>query len=673
MLVMSCTFEAPKAPSWDVALLIPIISQTQTVEEMLRDRVGVFDYRDGLLGLRVEGEIQELRVVDYLKPDVVDQVVQSQVPNLTIGRLTADIVSFPFSSLTEQAASPSSMPVKIAPFAFSNIKGKLKPEDDLESIQVIEGSARLIYHNRLPVDLEEVVFYLFEPSTMEIKLITPIIRRIPAGKKDSLQLSLINKSLTRLGEWYISGTCPGSKGQSVLLSSENEVELIVDFVDFRVSSVQGRRQSFYMEDEQIIDLGIDAALQEGLLKNGRCSMNIRNTLDLDLDLTIRSPELVNPVDNRPLTILTRVAANRERTILRSLAGYKLVLGSAPVKPPVVHIQIEAEGRTQGDELVTVSETDAILMEFHLDELSFQSLRGCLDRYRAAIEPAEAPVRLPEQLRDFAGLNLNDGRIRLDFTNSIQMPIRLEGEVTGKTENGRQATVPLVYEIPKGSANEPQSVTCVIDAGENPAVLTLLNLLPRSVCFGGTAVIGDGRASGVLNADSYLKARYILETPADLAWQKTTLAEDSLEIVVHPQGDKLPPARSGTLHLDAEKTNPLQSMTLIAEVENHLPVSGSVTFSCVDACEEIPLEAVIIPSAQTNNQGRAVAVGKKRVQIALPDEIVKKFHNEGNTIRSFKMRSKMIVDGTGGRRVKMFQGDYLAVQAAIEARVRVGGN
>ncbi|MDZ7370620.1 MAG: hypothetical protein ONB12_05575, partial [candidate division KSB1 bacterium] len=151
MLLMSCTFEAPKAPSWDVALLIPIISQTQTVEEMLRDRVGVFDYRDGLLGLRVEGEIQELRVVDYLKPDVVDQVVQSQVPNLTIGRLTADIVSFPFSSLTEQAGSPSSTPVKIAPFAFSNIKGKLKPEDDLESIQVIQGSARLIYHNRLPV------------------------------------------------------------------------------------------------------------------------------------------------------------------------------------------------------------------------------------------------------------------------------------------------------------------------------------------------------------------------------------------------------------------------------------------------------------------------------------------------------------------------------------------
>lgn len=675
VITIQCSFEEPQTPSWEISLKYPIVSQNMTMNDLVSENVAVFDYENGLLGLRVEGDLEDVKVGDHLVIQDAERQMQVAVPNMSMARLNADDVDFTFGSLTGQASNSTPANVSVDAFSFKDVQGALTPEQDIEAIEVIEGAARLLYANTLPVDLHDVVFYLVDPSNREIVLISPKIPIIPAGKKDSLTLNIIDKRFNRLSEWYITGSSPGSKGHAVTVAQDLTVELKVDFVDFRVVSVQCRNQTFYMEHHQIVTLEVDPSIQEGLFRSGTLDLAISNEIDLDLDLKITMAEILDRA-GEPLVINARVAANNPRRVSVDLAAHKLYLGRLPVKPIDLHFDIVAVGASQQDQVVTISEEDILHLNVRIKDVVFESMWGSFDHFQVRVDSTSQVVAMPAELKNFSGINLADGRMQLDFYNTMETPITIDGLLYGIGETGRSVKVPIVVKVVEGSANKPQLTSLSLGMPERPEILDLMNLPPQLISFSGTAFIGDGLKAGLLTSSSYLKTHYLLETPAILSWNESVLTQDSIRLIIHPLDAPKKVEEKGVIHLRAEETNQLRSFAIVSEIENHLPVSAKVEFQLIDNTADaesriIAVKAINMPAAPIDRYGRTSAALKNSSTLEFGQECLEKFHNTGKTSRSLAIITKLLINGTQEQRVKVFNGDYLSINAAVEAHVEVG--
>ncbi|RPI02640.1 MAG: hypothetical protein EHM72_03715, partial [Calditrichaeota bacterium] len=629
----NCAFEEPKAPSWQVSINIPITSQNISIQNLIEEDHALFSYGDGLLGLRVEGDLEPIQMGDALVLEDIEDNFQVDIPNVTMQRLNADLVKFPFSSVS--GLSSVNGPQVVAPFSFQNVKGELKPEQDIESIKLNQGSARLVYKNKLPVDLNNVVFHLFDPGDNEFDLKSPIIQTIPAGKTDSLDLDISGKELSRWGEWYMTGSSPGSRGRTVAIDSSMKVALTVDFVNFRVTTVHGRNQSFYVEDHQEMPIDQQVSLEEAVFGKGFLSLDVTNDLDLDLDLAIDVNDIRLPAEDAPLTVNTRVAANSSRQVVVPLASHKMALDPSPGIQSL-SLSITANGASRRDEMITINETDAIRMKMEIRDASLTYFRGSLDHYTVAFGPYHRTISLP-QVDRFAGLNLSDGRLRLDLISSIDMPIWLDGFLHAENGQGRAVDVHMETQIETGSENQPVTSSFILQTPENPAILDLMNLPPKSIRIYGEAQVGDGIHSGIILPSSSLKTHYVLETPANLAWEESLLESDTLLIKIYPE-DTSYSKNDEYAQLSANDTNHLLSFSLNTEIENHLPVGAVIEFCIVDAAapesERLSLLAPIdILPALTDSRGRTKTPQKIVSRINFSEEQMAKLKNHGDQVRS----------------------------------------
>ncbi len=671
--LLRCALEEPRPPLWESVFTLPVADRRFTVADLVKGEVSVFRYEDGLLGFRVEGELEQVTMSDRLRLEPVDRVMDVHVPDMTISRLSADKVDFSFASLTEQAVSAGEERV-IAAFSFANVPGQLQPENNLESIQVIEGAARLTFRNRLPIELQDVVFRFVDPAEGKVVFITTAVRRLLPGQKDSLDLPVVQKRYERGGTWYISGRSAGSGGRAVRIAADQGVDLSVELVDFHASTVQVRRQSFYMEDRQTIALDYDAAVQEAAFSSGTLELNIENELDLDLDLEITSEEIRVPRSGEPLVINARAAAHGSRRVSVPLSGHLLRLGSQPVKPPAVHFLIVCLGSCPDQRVVTVSEHEAVRIRAYVRDGTFAAVSGILDHYSTAVEPTEQTVDLPDGLDRFAGLNVSAGRLCLEFTNAVELPVSIAASLIGFGEDGRRVDLPLTVDLGKGSVNQPRVTPVILQAPEHPQLAALLNLKPRRIRLEGTAVVGDGRTVGTVSRNSYIKARYVLETPAELAWNDGVPMTDSAVVVIQP-GVPERPNGNGVYYLSASQMQRVRAITLATEIENHLPVSGDVEFRLIDRSNgesEVISAPLAISAAPTDNAGRTISARRFTKTIDLSEQEVAKFTQSGDQMRTLIVGASFRVRGTGDRRVKLFDGDYAAFRAVIEAKVLLGG-
>jgi hypothetical protein len=381
---------------------------------------------------------------------------------------------------------------------------------------------------------------------------------------------------------------------------------------------------------------------------------------------------------QPLLIKTRVAANNNRQLSVPLTAHKLFMGNSPVKPVDLHFGIEAEGASLGDDLVTISEEDVILINMGIRGAAFESFWGCLDHYAVPIDSTIKVVKLPAGLSDFSGLNLADGRLRIDFINSVEMPIHIEGNLHGVSEHGKSTDVRLAADIKEGSANQPSLSSVELRTPENSEILGLLNLPPKTIQFTGSALIGDGLKAGLLTTASFMKAHYFLETPAIMTWNESVLTPDSINILVHPLNAPSTLSNEDVVHLNAKDTNQLRSFSIIAEIENHLPLNADIEFQLIDAAASdstkiINLTPIQVPSAPTDKWGRTIAAQKISSTVSFNSDGLAKFQNTGDEARSLSLVTRLRIHSTNDNKVKIFDTDFISLKAAVEARVEVGND
>jgi hypothetical protein len=673
---LNCALDEPKAPSWEVDLQIPLANQNITIQDLLSDQDETFAYEDGLIGLRAEGHFDTSRVGDNLKIPDIEETIDVDIPNMTIPRLNADDATFSLKELLPDIAPHNGQNAVIPSFQFSDILGYLVPENDIVSIRLAQGVARLVYENNLPIDLEHIVFTMIEPATGEVKIVSPQIDRIAAGAKDSLDIDISGKELTCDGKWYVAGQSPGTRGQTINVDADASVSLLVDFVDFRVNSVTGRGRSFYVEHHDSVTLDPDIRIREAEFKQGTLNFDFLNGLPMDLEIIIESPQIRNKMTNGPLEVTVDAKMRVESRAIIDLAEYKIDFGEMFPGVQQLEFSFEASGESGDDEIVTISEYDSIKVKVSMKEAVLDKFRGSLDHYAISITPIDQAVKMPDDLDRFNGLNMADAHLCIDFYNAIEMPIQMRGKFSGIGSDGASATLDIDSEINPCGTDGEVLTSMPFESPGNKQILSIINLLPEKIQFSGSAFIGDGVSEGLITSESYIRGHYLLETPAKLSWRESLLVPDTTFLQINPDGSKEADLIKGALHLDAKTTNALREFVILADIENHLPVGATIEYRLADALSQaeeadLVLSPVEINAASIDVSGRTEESFKRNAKIALGGDDIAIFHNDSETPKLLSLVSKIRLHGTDGEQVKVYESDFIKIKSM--AKIVVGVN
>lgn len=675
-ILLNCSLDEPKAPSWNTTLNFPVAENNIRMSDLVEQHANVFDYGDGLLGLRVEGELDTTRVSQNFIIDDITESIELDVLDLSISRLDADVVSFSPPSLIPGVESLYGQPVKIDSVPFTNVSGNLLNEPTLFAIIIADGIARLTFTNNLPVEVEFSEIKLAEFLTGQVKLVHINPVRIKAGAVDSLDLDLSDTIVTKNDRWFVSGFS-NSHGQDVVVQENDSFSLKIDFVDLKLVSLTSKNLDLKVEKRDTVQIGESVCIRQSTFIAGTMTFAIENDFLFDLAIQIKSPHFIQK-NAGPLTISTVVKALSPAHLAIDLKDYRIAFDGALQIPQGLTFIVTAEN-AEKNEQISIRDKDTATFNFAMRDVVIDEFNGRLNAFAVALTPVQRKVDLPEHLDQFKGLYLEDARLYLDFYNTLEMPIQLDGVLSGRSHDGKEAALSVQAAISSGSIGHEQKTRVSYESNENSDVLRLVRLLPETLNFSGTAHVGDGQVEGSITPQCYLRAHYLIETPAYLAWNETTFVPDTSYFQVNPVNYHGGTLRENSIQLSAYDVSQLESFCLVTKIENHLPVSGTIQLQLKEAKQhstevfELWLSPVEVKSATMDVNGHIRESWKQTSKIMLNKADLDIFINDGDTPKLLMLITTMTWHGTEGQKVKVFDTDYLLLQSAAELVIAINKN
>ncbi|MBN1482358.1 hypothetical protein EH223_09985 [candidate division KSB1 bacterium] len=674
-ILLTCSFDEPKAPSWNTTLNFPVAENNILMSNLVQENDNVFDYGDGLLGLRVEGELDTTWVSQSFIIDNIEQSIDMDVLDLSISRLNVDMINFTPPLLVPGVDSFYGQAKTIEPVPFTNVSGNLLSEQTILSITIATGIARLTFTNDLPVDVEFSEIKLVELLTGQVKLLHTKPVRIQAGAVDSLDLDLSNKILTKNDHWFVSGIS-SSNGKDVVIQENDSFGFKVDFVDLRLVTLSAKNLGLTVEKRDSVRIGESVCVRRATFRAGKITFDIENSFLFDLAIHIKSPHFIHKSSQSPLQVNTVVQAKSIVNIVLNLSDYIITFDGALQVPQCLAFVVTAESAESEKQITNVHGNDTVKFKFGLRDAIIDEFKGRLDSYQVPLTPVQRQVNMPEHLGQFQGLYLEQARLCIDFYNTLEMPIQLEGVLNGRSHDGKEASLPIKTAISAGGISQEELTRYACESEENSDVLRLVKLLPHTIQFAGTAWVGDGDLEGSITPQSYLRAHYLLETPAYVAWNETVLVPDTTYFQVNPldySGGKI---HKNTIQLEADDVSQLESFCLVTDIDNHLPVTGTIALQLKETKQhsaeafELWLSPVEVQSAKIDVHGRIQESWKQKSEIILNKQDLGIFKNDTDTPKLLMLVTTITLHSTEGQKVKVYDTDYLTLKSAAQLVIAI---
>ncbi len=666
LVFINCSLNEPQLPSWDTTLNFPVTDKTYDFNTLIEENDEFFNYDDGLLGLSIEGKLDPIKVEKNLKLDPISKTMELSVsevelPQLSVGRLTfAPGMLIPDSD--EYWGQPR--PVDRLPIDDVGVSVDTPNEQRVEA-ETLSGILRLSFQNQLPVPFEINEINLKESQDGRVKLSHQQVIPIAADSEGRLDIRISDVTLSTDDYWSISGTSLGSNGQEVIVNESDVLNIEIELVNLNVEHLSAPADYFVVDKTDSVLIGKAVCIRTATFDSGEIVFDIDNQLAFDLNLSIISPQFLHIVTGEPLSFHTIVTRHRITHKSLNIADYKIEYKGELKKPQCVELHVRAQG-VESEGQVALSRTDALTFSFAMRGVIINQFKGLLDQFMVGIKPRTHSVVLPGSIGDINGFYLDDPQLSLDFYNTLEMPLRLEGTMLGKASDGKSEPLTIAADIEAGKFDQPVKTSLQFESEQQDQVKKFARLLPETIVFSGSTFVGKGLAEGMISSESYIQPLYKLETPACFSWNETVFSPEPVLFVIVPEdyrGEVNPEAHV----LKAEQMDRLQDFQVDGAIKNSLPISGSIEFYFVkhskDGAEEIhALKTVEIDSAVTDKNGERQS-RTSAINVSLGVAGVHILQNHESKPKELSFHTEITLNSSNGKKVKVYESDSIAVKAA----------
>ena len=676
VLNLACNVQPPKSPKWDLPVNIPLVDSTFTLRELVKNEDDIKVLENGLVGFHYEGEFDTTRVGDQLTLDDVAHSFQVAFNTLQIPIIAAAFSQYFFSQLSAEAVSKDGQSSTIAPFTFNDVEGLSFSSSELVATKINKGTAQLVINNQLPVALKNVTFKLKDQSTGHFILET-LVANIPALATTNHEFDISGKTISSNTVWIISGESSGSGGATLPINKNAPLEILMNLLNVQVDEIEARLPAIDINEMDNLNLDIGAGIKEAAFKSGIASIHIVNTTPIPAKLNFILNELLDKQTKKPISFTIDLESKGTSTVNYDLSKYVAKMKTAaPGEVQTTPITVTGATFESTDGPVKVQAGNGFQIDFSMKNIVLDYVEGWLSEHQVNLNTTESTINLPEKFGGLEGIHVGDGRLMITIYNTMGIPIRFEGSITGTSESGKTATFSLNESIHPGQSGKEVATVIPPFTPENSNILAFINLPPKRVLADGKAWVGDGATTGRVSRDDYLRAKYVLESAFKASWEERTINADTTKLSVLPPGygDN---STDNTTTLNSDVTKDLQKLELHAQIENHLPIGVGIRFRFatdlknLDKNPDLVLGPIDLPPASVDANGTVTQAVSKESVLSIGGNDVRLFQNTSDTPKPLFIATEVLIYSTNGKEVQVFATDYVRVQAFTKIVNRIG--
>jgi hypothetical protein len=277
----------------------------------------------------------------------------------------------------------------------------------------------------------------------------------------------------------------------------DSIDVRLDVSELIFDAVTGYISQDDNVEEFEVALDNDTKVETALISSGEARLTIRNFIGLEANVFIEIAEMTR--EGASLTTSFPVASSTDPVVQTlDLAGVTL---SLPLDDQRIHYISTL--RIPGDELMSLSLEDSIVVNLLLDTLRFESITGWIDPVEVEIDTiAQELSTLPESMD---GFDFADVEVAVIFDSDLTIPTFLDLTLEANNASGDLVTSSI------SGWNIMDSATVLV-----PNATELVNIRPERILVYGSAQVGAQDVHGTVTSSQGIAGVLSVRAPLELA-------------------------------------------------------------------------------------------------------------------------------------------------------------
>jgi len=530
-LISQCTFKAPKAPSWETEVTIPLIAKQYTMKELAEKENNLSIDSTGLLEYGTELTIPRHEIGNRLAMGPFSKETTLNIRKLKILSPGSHSFEYKLNDVYPQAEILHGQTAIIPPFDLSPIS-KNYPEIPLfHSIFIDSGNVRITIRNNLIISLGVPInVRLINLSDSSLIGETTFSEKITTGQSVSRTITLDNKTLRNQFVVQISGSSSGTEGVARFIDKNSSFTVEVMFSDLIVSEISTQNPQFNYTISDSIELTDSLLIRDALVKKGQIEYLLRNDFEVIVHVVMLFPNIFTEQGialSETLHIVPKQSI--EKTI--NLDGFHF---KAIERDELDHLKVTwtINLASESDKIFTIRSLDAVEASIHLSRTAFSYLTGRLYRIPLKIDPPEKSLKIPSELDS---LKLAGALLNLRFRYNISFLMVTDLTLTAINAKGDSVSIRLEKTLPAAPPGEQEKAFLIQLDNAAP----LFNIVPTQIKLTGHILIGNRSEISTISEFDFAAGKLQLTVPLEFILpsqlvqsnpRAVTIDEDYREII-----------------------------------------------------------------------------------------------------------------------------------------------
>jgi hypothetical protein len=398
--------------------------------------------------------------------------------------------------------------MEITNISISEITGQIEKQTVTEAGDIDIGSDSRILNASIAEGSVQIGIFNRIGGIADVRLVVPEL----ASGANSLETDLVvypgsNDYTINLTGYDVIPVGPDDQRLTyntvTVTRSDSSTYDLLDFIDVRlnVSELTFNVVSGYIsqaDNVEEFDVALDNAtkVETALISSGEARLTIRNFIGLKANVLIEIAEMTR--EGSSIATSFPVTSSTDPVVqILDLSGVTL---SLPLDDQRIHYTSTLI--IPGDELMSLSLEDSIVVDLLLDTLRFAAVTGLIDPVEVEIDTvAQELTTLPETMDGFDFANVE---VAIIFDSDLTIPAYLDLTLEARNASGDLETSSI------SGWNIMDSATVLI-----PNAAELVNIRPDRIVVYGSARVGDQDVLGTVTSGQGIAGALSVRAPLEL--------------------------------------------------------------------------------------------------------------------------------------------------------------
>jgi len=658
LISVGCSFDKPSAPSWDVEVSIPLISQVFTMSEIADNQESIILDSTGLLAFEEISELDKYEVGDQLDLKDIDGQFTMEMGVFEIDAPGSNGTTVELQEIFSNATTLDGQNAIIPTFSFITDTKPLNSYDDFLYAQIESGALTIRVVNGLSIPLGSPIDLEVWDSTVDTLIfVINSTNQIPAGQTKSFEKSLAGIKLPNTLSMRMSGSSPGSSGSPVLIKANSRFEMLGEISPLEVVEAVARIPAQTVKRTDAATIEDSIVVYEADVESGAINISLSGNMPLDSWIVYTLPDFYRP---NGVALLDSFFVNRNQNASTTinLAGFILRPQNGNFSQQEVVFDWRIRTEATGDNFAFVRSTDLMNANFSLSALRFVNLTGKIGQQNIDVSQNDIELDIPA---DMDSIFFETAELEMIINNSINFPGRLQFSLQGENKNGGTSFLDINEIIQPAEQAGVVKTTVIRLNQKNSNIKNFISILPNLVKVNGQVALGDLKHVGTISKNDFVNGTVKLAAPFSLKLPAQDIEGKASEMEIEDD-------------VKEDIINNLSEGSFFSEIKSNIPLGASV-------------QVLFSTNEQTIFSNPNLKIGPLRANPGAisPDGYVQSpATNEFNfklTKEQMQLFTKdklfsavyVSIDGTNGKYVKFRGSDSLQLKSYATIELRVNAN